>query len=296
MACGEISLAPEASVPLPHPLEPKEQARAARGQTSLRLVTSGPQEPSSPPVSRSLGGGVIPLAVLGSVLAHGLLAAAFLALPEGAAPPERLELAFVTLPPPPEPVLEEPPEQEAAPAPKPPPQAPPRPVAAPVPKPAPSAEPPVVEAAAPAPPHAVAVATASPSDTAVRLPPPGPVAARAHDLSDKAPVAPSAAAQASGEGDALVGYGKRLYRQLNESIRYPWQARAMGLEGRVVVRVWVAPDGRLAKKPEVVRTSKHALLDEEALRSIEAQAPFPSLPASASGEVPFDIPIRFSRS
>jgi protein TonB len=67
------------------------------------------------------------------------------------------------------------------------------------------------------------------------------------------------------------------------------------MEGTARIQVSVNRDGALAGAPRLVRSSGHEVLDAEALRMVEAAAPFAPLPeghARASAE--FVIPVDFS--
>lgn len=106
------------------------------------------------------------------------------------------------------------------------------------------------------------------------------------------------------EGDALgaveddgawfAGYQSTVFRRVVASRRYPAQARRLGLVGTTTVRFCVRRDGHLACPPTVQNPS-HPLLDDAALRIVQAAAPFPPLPSFASREVVhFNVDIRFS--
>jgi protein TonB len=96
-----------------------------------------------------------------------------------------------------------------------------------------------------------------------------------------------------GIGD-LRGYQRGIYTAVNAGRRYPPDARRLGLEGRAVLSVRIDRHGRLVRKPVIVESTKHAALDEEALRMVEAAAPFPPLPESYDkADADFMIPIKF---
>lgn len=98
-----------------------------------------------------------------------------------------------------------------------------------------------------------------------------------------------------GEEGALEAYVGELSRQVARERRYPAQARRLGLEGTVRVRLRLRRDGTLAGPPEVAGPAGVGLLEAEALRMVEAAAPFAPLPEVLPGsEREFVIPVRFA--
>ncbi len=92
----------------------------------------------------------------------------------------------------------------------------------------------------------------------------------------------------------LRAYGRGVYRSVVGYRRYPRVARRLGLEGRVLVKISVAHDGRLAGEPVVYRSSGHELLDREALRMVRQASPFAPLPEGFSKPVAvIVVPIEF---
>jgi protein TonB len=77
---------------------------------------------------------------------------------------------------------------------------------------------------------------------------------------------------------------------------YPIAARRLGLEGTVILRVVVAPDGS-PREVSVLRSSGHDVLDESAASTVRSRWRF--LPARRDG-VPIEdsvqVPIRFHRT
>ena len=107
---------------------------------------------------------------------------------------------------------------------------------------------------------------------------------------------PNASEQQGAQVD-LQAYGRRVYREVMAHRRYPAVARRLGLEGRVLVRIAVDPDGQLVEEPRVYRSSGHRVLDTAALRIVRAAAPFVALPAgfdkpSAVVVIPVDFALR----
>jgi protein TonB len=103
-----------------------------------------------------------------------------------------------------------------------------------------------------------------------------------------APPGPTAAVL----GAAPTGPRFAMGTALNPRPRYPLSARRRGLEGRVVLRVFVEPDGRV-RSIDILESSRHAVLDDAA---VEALLRWRFDPARRSG-VPvaswIDVPVAF---
>ena len=91
----------------------------------------------------------------------------------------------------------------------------------------------------------------------------------------------------------MSGYLGYVQNHVGRHRRYPELAIRLGLEGVVEVRVYVNPDGTLAKPPALASSSGHDLLDQEALRMVTRAAPFPMLPAGHASAVGLTVPVRF---
>ena len=90
------------------------------------------------------------------------------------------------------------------------------------------------------------------------------------------------------------GYGQGVMQAVQATQNYPRMAQRMGWEGTVTVRITVGHDGSLATPPSLVESSRYDALDEEALRMVEAAAPFETFPGgSRETEQEFVIPVRF---
>jgi protein TonB len=77
--------------------------------------------------------------------------------------------------------------------------------------------------------------------------------------------------------------------------RYPAIAARLGMQGTAQVRMSIHRDGSLAGAPRLVRSSGHEVLDDEALRMVEAAAPFEPLPEGHVRPLAeFVIPVDFS--
>ncbi len=100
---------------------------------------------------------------------------------------------------------------------------------------------------------------------------------------------------ASAGATELMDYARRLSRVVGRQRRYPASAARLGMEGTARVQVRVNRDGSLAGAPKLVRSSGHEVLDAEALRMVEAAAPFAPLPEGHSRpSAEFVIPVDFS--
>jgi len=99
----------------------------------------------------------------------------------------------------------------------------------------------------------------------------------------------------AGEESELLAYREGLSRRVGRQRRYPARAVRLRLEGTARVRVRLYRDGSLAGPPRLEGSSRFRVLDQEALRMVEAAAPFAPLPASLRREpVEFVIPVNFS--
>ena len=105
----------------------------------------------------------------------------------------------------------------------------------------------------------------------------------------------SRSAAGSAGATELVAYARQLSRVVGRQRRYPASAARFGMEGTARLQVSVNRDGALAGAPRLVRSSGHEVLDAEALRMVEAAAPFAPLPEGhARPSAEFVIPVDFS--
>lgn len=94
---------------------------------------------------------------------------------------------------------------------------------------------------------------------------------------------------------ALGAYARKLSQVVGRQRRYPASAARLGMEGRARVHVSINRDGSLAGAPRLMRSSGHEVLDAEALRMVEAAAPFAPLPEGLPRpSAEFVIPVDFS--
>ena len=193
-------------------------------------------------------------------------------------------------PPKPEVVTPEPPKPE--------PPKPPEPV--PLPKPVlPPTAPTIAPKAPPIERKTAPVAPAVPQPTAPATPsptPPAPTDAKSDTKADaaKAPAsAPSAgtAPAASGDRKALIqSYELQLAQAAQKYKRYPSEAMQQNWEGTAQLRVHIGADGRIAGV-DLVSSTGHDLLDEQAKTTVNKAKPFVQIPAELRGQ-PFDAEIR----
>jgi protein TonB len=93
----------------------------------------------------------------------------------------------------------------------------------------------------------------------------------------------------------LKAYAQRLSLKVARERRYPASAARLGMEGTARVRLRVLRDGSPVGPPRLASSTGHEVLDAEALRMVEAAAPFAPLPDTSSRpEAEFIVPVHFS--
>jgi protein TonB len=98
------------------------------------------------------------------------------------------------------------------------------------------------------------------------------------------------------EPRAATDYEGRLLAHLARHQDYPRTARLRGLEGKVVLRLVIARDGRVIDAAVRSRSGKD-ILDAGALSTIARAGRLPPLPPELAGEtVEFMVPVVFSLS
>jgi protein TonB len=162
--------------------------------------------------------------------------------------------------------------------------------ATPAPAPKPVATPAKPPAPAPTPP-------APPPSTQAAAPPvpPRPSMQRSVDMRDIAGLAPSttAAAGSSTGSAAEANYASLLYRAIDRVRFYPAGARDRGEQGRVVLRVTIAADGRLLDA-YIAQGSGFPDLDAATIDMARRAAPYPPLPRALGAErASFNVPVIF---
>lgn len=242
-----------------------------------------------------------------SLLLHLLLAGILLGLGHRLTRPSplRIEVELIAAPP-------RQPAAEIAPAPEPQPQAPrgpaakpllqaspPRPVAKPVARPTP---PPTAAARAKLPPEPQALPEPSPTPSTVAATTASPAApsppatgpAASISLAGPSPAAPAAAA-APKEHPPPNGGASESGSRFNDirdrvmaALRYPQMARRQGWRGEVRLEFTLLANGEV-QDLKLVQSSGYPLLDRQALRAVEAAAPFPPPLATAT----ITLPVQF---
>jgi len=145
--------------------------------------------------------------------------------------------------------------------------------------------------------EAVPTATASQGSLSAAAPEgvSGPAAAGGSVGSHGAAAPGAGGAAGSGGTAGLQAYARRLYQLVVLQRRYPASAARFAMEGTARVHLSVNRDGTLARAPRLERSSGHEVLDAEALRMVEAAAPFAPLPEGhARPSAEFVIPVDFS--
>ena len=104
-----------------------------------------------------------------------------------------------------------------------------------------------------------------------------------------------AAGSAGTRGWELKAYARLLSEAVARQRHYPPSAARLGMEGTARVQLNVLSDGSLLEPPRLVRSSGQEVLDTEALRMVQAAAPFQPMPQAASrSSTGFVIPVVFS--
>jgi periplasmic protein TonB len=103
--------------------------------------------------------------------------------------------------------------------------------------------------------------------------------------------APPNAAPASGTGgaDAIAAYVASVLRRIESNKRYPTLARSRGVEGTVVVTLWISPAGGLERVE--VGGEAPPLLVSSTRDAVERASPFPPPP---SGLPSIRVPVRYA--
>jgi len=96
---------------------------------------------------------------------------------------------------------------------------------------------------------------------------------------DQSPVAEEAQDTISldTEDKRYVSYARMLKERITQNWKYPQEAKENLIEGRLMVIFSLDRGGNMTQI-NITKTSGYTILDEEALRAVDAAAPFPSLP------------------
>jgi protein TonB len=104
---------------------------------------------------------------------------------------------------------------------------------------------------------------------------------------------PIGAEEAFGDYATSHSYLEMVRFKIERHKKYPDIARVRSIEGRVVIRFVIMPDGGI-REVEVAKRSRNKALDLAALRAVQDAAPFPKPPRRLfKGEVPLELPIVF---
>ncbi|MBU4344860.1 MAG: energy transducer TonB [Desulfobacteraceae bacterium] len=97
----------------------------------------------------------------------------------------------------------------------------------------------------------------------------------------------------SEQAETSGSYLEMVRLRIEKYKKYPDRARSRNAEGSVTVRFVITPEGDI-RAVEVVKASRHKILDTAALRAIRDAAPFPRPPRRFfKGEIPLEITILF---
>ena len=103
----------------------------------------------------------------------------------------------------------------------------------------------------------------------------------------------SSSSKRSGMFD-LSDYGRHVHRAISREKEYPTSAKRKRQEGSIVLKVILDKKGNLLSPPKIKTSSNNQLLDKEAIRMVNAAAPFKSLPDEFTKDsATLLIPVRF---
>lgn len=210
----------------------------------------------------------------------------------GAAPEEATKAAPPAEQPPQQQTLAMPqPSPQAPPAPDPPPEPPRPPVEQAVPPPEPAVPPPTaMDFPKPAPPPPP---PPQPQAQPPRPPPPRPPTDNQATAPQPSPLHNPADVLIGPGGGGQTEYFTKLARRLAQYRYYPKSSRDAHEEGRVVMRIVIARDGRLLDA-RIERSSGFPAIDAAELETIRRAAPFPPLPLNIPGErTTFLVPVNY---
>ena len=96
------------------------------------------------------------------------------------------------------------------------------------------------------------------------------------------------------ERTSMIGRYRELMRgRIRDGFRYPPEARELELVGAVVLQVTVDRGGRMVAA-RVRGACPHAILCDDALRTVRAAAPFAPLPRELGDVLNIDVPLNYS--
>jgi protein TonB len=122
---------------------------------------------------------------------------------------------------------------------------------------------------------------------------PGAAAVSAEHTGSAAP--PGNAGTSAGNAALAADYARRNYNYIQRRIRdrlvYPAPARRAGIQGVTEIAFTIHEDGRVSTVA-IQKSSGHAVLDEAAVETVLAAAPFPRPPAPARLAIPISFRLR----
>ncbi len=111
-------------------------------------------------------------------------------------------------------------------------------------------------------------------------------------LEEAAPLGPPASRQELWENDGGAATRISPSSLRNPAPRYPWQARVMGWQGRVILKARVMPEGKPADL-QVSQGSGHPILDEAALVALSRWRFVPARRKGRAVASWVEIPVQF---
>jgi protein TonB len=114
-------------------------------------------------------------------------------------------------------------------------------------------------------------------------------------VEEQRPPAPITAAPVRGGAPRIEpSWESRLFRKLQQSKRYPSEARSRGEEGVVLLAFSIDRNGHVTSR-HIAKGSGHTALDDEAMTLVMRAQPMPAFPPSMTeSEISLTVPIRFS--
>ncbi len=96
-----------------------------------------------------------------------------------------------------------------------------------------------------------------------------------------------------GELDTSYSYLEMVRLKIERHKSYPDTAKVRQIEGSVTIRFIITPEGGV-RAVELVKPSRHLVLDSAALNAVKDAAPFPKPPKHLfKGEIPLELTIVF---
>ncbi|MDR1036061.1 MAG: energy transducer TonB [Deltaproteobacteria bacterium] len=123
---------------------------------------------------------------------------------------------------------------------------------------------------------------------------PAPAAPPTQPAPAALPAAPNAVAEAD-DSAVINAFRKQVANRLRQNIVFPPAARESRSQGVVSVSFTIGRNGELVSLPRVVKTSRHPVLDEAALKAVRESAPFPAIPPEIQVKaITFTVPMSFT--